>query len=171
MKLFLIGFMGAGKTTLAAQLAKQHSVSFVDLDEYIESKEGMSIPQIFSEKGPRYFRQKERDALQELLFESEPQIIATGGGTPFHYKNLKWMKKRGTVVYIYVPWHDLLPRLKKVQSEQNNRPLLQNRDENQWFDLYKKRDPKYRQAHIICDVSADEHLDLLTKRPDLFTKA
>jgi shikimate kinase len=88
MRIFLIGFMGCGKSTIGKKLAKTLSCKFIDLDKYIERKTGESIQQIFKEKGEKYFRVLETESLMEIC-ESDNLVIATGGGTPCFFDNMQ----------------------------------------------------------------------------------
>src|SRR5436853_6290275 len=96
-KVFLIGFMGSGKTFLGKQLAQLLNYEFIDLDEWIEQREKKSIAEIFSEDGEEYFRKKESQQLK-LLAEKNNAVIATGGGTPCFHDNMKWMNDHGFTI-------------------------------------------------------------------------
>ena len=98
-KIFLIGFMGSGKSTAGRKLASQLNWSFIDLDEKIQKMEGMKIPDIFSIKGEPYFRKLETQALQELKLETNT-VISTGGGTPCFGDNMDFMLDFGLTIYI-----------------------------------------------------------------------
>lgn len=170
MIVYLIGFMGVGKTTIGLRLADKMGVKFLDLDQSLEEQEGKSIASIIEFEGIRAFRRKERDLLRQISDQHSSLILATGGGTPCHYDGLNFMKKKGVVVYLSDEWTSIEARLLKSSAEQEKRPLLDSRSRKQWLKLYNKREPKYRQAHIICDLSAPQYLDLLTKSLHLFTK-
>ncbi len=93
MRIFLIGYMGSGKSTLGRRLAKHLNLQFVDMDHYIEERNYKTIPQIFAEEGEAEFRKKERKALEELS-EFTNIIIATGGGAPCFFDNIDIMNRR-----------------------------------------------------------------------------
>src|SRR5438309_12108249 len=111
--------MGSGKTFLGKQLAELISYEFIDLDESMEKDEGASIAAIFSSKGEAYFREKESLLLKSLL-QNKNAVIATGGGTPCFYDNMKWMNEYGVAVYLKLSSEILFQRLK---PEINHRPL------------------------------------------------
>ncbi len=123
MKIFLIGFMGSGKTHWGSQLASALNVPFFDLDTYITNREGKSIGDIFTENGEEYFRYKERDALESVATEQSKFILSCGGGTPCFFNNVEYMKKKGTVVWLNTSIEVLKERLMK---ERLSRPLIRN---------------------------------------------
>ena len=95
MKIFLIGFMGSGKTYWGKKLSEKLSLPFFDLDEQVEAQEEKPINEIFAEKGEEYFRQLEKETLHIITESHESLIIATGGGTPCYFNNIEYMKKEG----------------------------------------------------------------------------
>ena len=109
-RIFLVGYMGAGKTTLGRALAKATGMQFIDLDCYIEERFRKTIAQIFAEKGEEHFRDLERRMLHEVG-EFEDVIISTGGGTPCFFDNIEYMNSQGTTVYLDVPVERLHIRL------------------------------------------------------------
>ncbi len=117
--------MGAGKTTLGAAVAKSAAARFVDLDDYIEQQQGMTISQIFATCGEPRFRQLESQALEQLATESvagiRPTIIACGGGTPCHNGNIDRMNTLGTTIYLEASIDKLVSRL---TAERSRRPLI-----------------------------------------------
>lgn len=118
--IFLIGFMGSGKTSLGKLLARKLNFEFLDTDLLIEEQEKSSIQEIFSSKGESYFREKEHEVLLELGENNQPTIFSTGGGMPLFNDNLSLMKKKGLVVFLDVPIGMLYFRLKN----DSKRPLL-----------------------------------------------
>lgn len=122
MKIFLIGFMGSGKSFAGKRLASKLKMDFIDLDDYIEKKENQSISEIFSSKKEKGFRQLEKKYLKSLS-KKENTIIACGGGTPCFYNNIDWMNKNGITIYLKASNNLLFQHLKKGRSK---RPLLQN---------------------------------------------
>ena len=143
---FLLGLMGSGKTWWGTRLAERLNRSFVDLDEQIESGEGLSINEIFEQVGEPGFRQLERDYLQGLA--AEPTlVVATGGCTPCFFDNLELMKRRGWVIYLETPLALLAKRLKK---DRRARPLLETPDPDQVLaNLLEARKKFYSRAQII----------------------
>ncbi|MGP5346480.1 shikimate kinase AroK [Psychrobacter celer] len=143
---FLVGPMGAGKTTIGKLLAKQQGREFLDSDWYIESQTGADIAWIFAKEGEAGFRERETRAIDELT--QKPQIVlATGGGAVMSAENRAFLHQRGIVVYLNAPVDVQMARTAKDKS----RPLLQQPNPKQILqDLYSIRDPLYRQvAHII----------------------
>jgi shikimate kinase len=124
-RIFLIGFMGSGKSYWGRRLAAFMHWPFYDLDTYITEKEQQDVTQIFLEKGEAYFRELERSYLDNLL-ELESVVIATGGGTPCFHGNMDKMLKSGYCIYLQEPedilFHRLLPELEE-------RPLIRDLDE------------------------------------------
>lgn len=171
MRIYLVGFTGVGKTTMAEELAERLGYSWADLDQYLVNEHGKPIEELF-EQGVRRFRRMERDALiaSTNIYKSNV-VIACGGGTPNHYGGMDFMKKNGIVVYLYLEFDQWLKSVRENPELLKTRPILAKKSQNSWQKLYNQRLPKYRQAHVICDVSAVQALDLLTNRLDLLTKA
>jgi shikimate kinase len=155
MKIFLIGFMGSGKTYLGKQLASKLGYLFVDVDSVIENTEGATIPQIFEKKGETYFRKIESERLQGLGKWDEA-IVSTGGGAPCFHENMEWMNAHGITVYLKTDPNILLNRLK---SETENRPLLKGKTDAALLDFIKNkivdRTPFYEKAKIIVEQNED----------------
>lgn len=118
LKVYLVGFMGSGKTTAGRKLASILGVAFIDLDEKIKTAEGCSISEIFNTKGEESFRQIESQHLKNDLPTSF--VMATGGGTPCFHNNMAWMKRNGPTVYLKASASFLASRLKSDR----HRPLL-----------------------------------------------
>ena len=152
MKIFLIGFMGSGKSYWGRQLSEKLMLPFFDLDKQVESNEGKSINQIFEEKGEENFRLLEKDALHMITESHESFIIATGGGTPCYFNNIDYMNNTGITVWINTPVEILFERLLK---EKSNRPLIKelNDDQLKGFILKKYADRKiyYEQSRITIE--------------------
>jgi shikimate kinase len=123
MRIFLIGFMGSGKTHWGKQVAERLSLPFFDLDEVITNEEQKSIPEIFATDGEEHFRSKEKEILERLVDENTSMVLSCGGGTPCFFNNIEFMKKYGTVVWLNTQVDVLLQRLMK---ERNQRPLLKD---------------------------------------------
>lgn len=123
MKIFLIGFMGCGKTYWGRKLSDKLNVPFMDLDDKVEEHEGKSIPAIFEDEGEEYFRFLEKDVLHLLTESHESFVMATGGGTPCFYNNIDYLKKHGTVVWINCSTDCLYKRLLEAKD---SRPLLKD---------------------------------------------
>lgn len=146
--LFLVGFMGSGKTFLGKKIANKFSMHFIDLDQLIEEKEGKSINQIFAENGENFFRELEAKILRETDFSNA--LVATGGGTPCYNDNVNYMKSIGAVAYLLVPLEILIGRLRQNKDE---RPLLKNLESNELdqfvINKYNERKVFYEQADFI----------------------
>jgi shikimate kinase len=123
MKIFLIGFMGCGKTHWGRQLGQKLQIPFYDLDEKIEEQEGRPVPKIFEDEGEEYFRLREKDILYLLTESHESFVMACGGGTPCFFNNIDYLKQKGTVVWLNCPVDCLYQRLVK---EKEQRPLLKD---------------------------------------------
>lgn len=152
MIIFLIGFMGSGKTTIGKRLSKKLKWEFIDIDNYIQHKHSLSIKEIFSEFGEDIFREWERDALHEL-FELSNIIVATGGGTPCFFDNMNEMNKHGITIYLNMSAENLLRRL--IDSK-NERPLINKRSSKEEIRykidlLLNKRKLFYEQARVNID--------------------
>jgi shikimate kinase len=123
MKIFLIGFMGSGKTHWGNRLAEKMQLPFFDLDSVITQKEQKSISDIFSEKGEEYFRYLEKEVLEELVLGEERFILSLGGGTPCFFNNIEFMKKYGKVIWLNTSVDVLKQRLIR---ERIIRPMIKN---------------------------------------------
>ena len=121
MSVFLIGYMGSGKSTIGHRLSEIMNLPFIDLDSVIEKKIGITIQNIFREKGECFFREQEQSILTSLNLDNK-SIIAAGGGTPCFFDNHNFMKKMGSTVYLKVSPNELCKRLKL----DDKRPLLFN---------------------------------------------
>ncbi|MFL5811242.1 MAG: shikimate kinase [Flavisolibacter sp.] len=150
MKIFLIGFMGCGKTHWGKLLSAKLNMPFFDLDEKIAEHEGRSIADIFKKEGEEYFRLLEKDVLHILTESHDSFVMATGGGTPCFYNNIDYLKKQGTVVWINCSTECLYQRLVK---EKAIRPLISNiaDDELKSYIVkkYSGRKIYYQQANVI----------------------
>jgi len=122
--LVLIGFMGTGKSTLGKAAAEYFQTEFIDMDLYIEQKEGRSIPAIFAENGEEYFRACERTAVQELA-EREGIVIATGGGTVKNPANMTDFHRSGIIALLKADVDTILARTAK----RGERPVLDGKDQ------------------------------------------
>ncbi|MFH2135974.1 MAG: shikimate kinase [Pseudomonadota bacterium] len=161
--IILIGLMGSGKTTVGKLLAKQLDKSFVDCDEEIQRRTGVTIPHIFDVEGEEGFRQRETAALEELVLRSNI-VLATGGGAPLSQINRELLKGSGIVVYLKSNVHDLWHRTR----HDHNRPLLQTADPRATLQaLYEARDPLYNSiADIVIHTGKQNVQILLSKLQD-----
>ena len=147
--IFLVGLMGAGKSTIGRHLAKSLGLEFVDSDHEIERRTGASIPLIFDVEGEAGFRQREKKVIDELSRRSGI-ILATGGGVVLDADNRARLRERGQVVYLYATVEQLLARTAKDR----NRPLLQTADPRARLqELLELRDALYREvADVVVDT-------------------
>ncbi|MGQ7869629.1 shikimate kinase [Sunxiuqinia sp. sy24] len=149
MKVFLIGYMGCGKSTMGRNLSDQLKIPFVDLDKYIEQKYFKAIPQIFSEEGEAEFRKKEQIALKEVA-EFEEVIVATGGGAPCFFNNMEVMNQAGLCVFLDVATEELADRLIHSKTE---RPLIKGKSRDELVTFIEEslsgRRPFYEKAKCI----------------------
>jgi shikimate kinase len=148
---YIIGFMGSGKTTAGEKLASSLGWQFVDLDREIEKNEGKTIPQIFSQHGEGYFRAVETETLRSLG-AGRNTIISTGGGTPCYDDNMDFMLQTGVTVYLKMTPPQLAGRLMK---ETDDRPLLKNIPDDKLVvfieEKLKKREKWYNRSNIIIN--------------------
>ena len=150
MKIYLVGFMGAGKTTVGRELALRIGAPFFDLDELIESSEGGTVKEIFATKGEPHFRKRERDLLRSTK-HLERGVIATGGGTFTFDDNIQFIQSEGLSVYLSATYALLRTR---VGDRVNERPLF--RDDVAAHDLYSARVKYYRMSDLTIEIREDE---------------
>jgi len=156
MHVFLIGFMGSGKSHTGQRLAGLLGRPFVDLDHLISSQTRQSIASLFESKGEAYFRQVERDCLRGIT--GPPfQVVACGGGTPCHLDNIDWMNRNGLTVYLRAKVGLLAQRLLPGREK---RPLLQGLTAETLPAFIEgklaEREPYYMQANVVYDQSSLE---------------
>lgn len=139
---FLIGFMGSGKSTVASYLAKNYGMQIIEMDQLIVEREGMSIPDIFAQKGESYFRDAETNLLIEMRSEQN-KVVSCGGGVVLRQRNVEEMKNSGRIVLLNAKPETILERVK----DDDNRPLLDGNKNIQFIsDMLEKRRPKYEGA-------------------------
>ena len=152
-RIILIGYMGAGKTTVGKALARELGLPFYDLDWYIEERFRRTIPQIFAEKGEDGFRRIEQNVLHEVA-EFEDIILSSGGGTPCFFDNMEYMNRQAMTVYLKATPEILFQHLKMGKTE---RPLLKGKTDEELMDFIRQslavREPFYSQARYTLDVS------------------
>lgn len=148
MRIYLIGYMGSGKSTLGRRLAEHAGLQFVDMDHYIEQRNCKTIPQIFAEEGETEFRNKERKALEEVSAFSDV-VIATGGGAPCFFDNIDFMNRTGKTIFLNIDPDILAARLMQSKTE---RPLIKGKSKEelvQFIDeTLKIRNRFYSRAHF-----------------------
>lgn len=158
-RIFLIGYMGAGKTTLGKAFSRELGLTFIDLDWYIEERFHKTVQQLFSERGEQGFRELEQKMLHEVA-EFEDVVISAGGGTPCFFDNMDYMNACGDTVFLQVKPEVLFHRLKVAKQQ---RPLLANKSDEELMNFIcealQKRHPFYSQAKFL--FRADELEDKL----------
>ena len=149
LRIFLTGYMGAGKTTLGKAFARKMNIPFIDLDWYIEERFHKTVGELFTERGEAGFRELERNMLHEVA-EFENVVISTGGGAPCFFDNMEFMNRAGKTVFLDVH-PDVLFRRLRVAKQQ--RPILQGKEDDELktfiIQALEKRAPFYRQANYI----------------------
>lgn len=149
--IFLVGYMGSGKSTVGKMLSARLGFRLVDLDVFIENRFHKTIAQLFDEKGETGFRNIEHALLQEVC-SFEDTVVATGGGTACFHDNIALMNESGLTVYLRVPVAILVERLKHGRSQ---RPLVSQKPDEELHsfieEMLRIRDPFYSQAQLIVD--------------------
>lgn len=166
MKIFLIGFMGCGKSKLGKGLASKTEQAFLDLDDLVEAKCELTIPEIFAAFGESVFREREKEVLQSSELGTNV-IVATGGGAPCFFDNMAWMNQNGLTIFIDTPTKVLADRLINARVE---RPLVKGKSLNELIDFIdmklNERRPFYEQAQIITkgvDLNVEMLLEAIEK--------
>lgn len=152
-RIIIVGYMGAGKTTVGKMLAKDLGLQFYDLDWYIEERMRKTVPQIFAERGEDGFREIERRLLHEAA-EFEDIVLSCGGGTPCFFDNMEYMNAQGSTVYLKADPEVLYAHLKMGKVE---RPLLKDKTPEQMKKFIKeqlsRREQYYLKARNVLDVN------------------
>ena len=161
MKVFLIGFMGCGKSTKAKQLASRLNCPVIDLDAVIVAEQGKSIADYFAENGEAAFRNLESETLKKYDYP-ETCVVATGGGLPCFFDNMEWMNANGKTVYLQMTPPQLVSRL----HNREKRPLLKGMDDEQLLAFVEmrlsERNAFYTQAQLVVnafDLDVEELLN------------
>ena len=157
--IFLIGFMGAGKTTLAKKLAKKLAYTWLDTDQEIEKKEGMKVSEIFEVRGEAYFR-----ALEKLLVD---ELIATGGGLPCFNNLMENLNQLGTTIYLERTPKELFQRVKQAT---NSRPLIAHKTDEELLEYIESTMEKRREIYLQSKIIADRFSQTPEKIIALFQK-
>ncbi|MDR1699538.1 MAG: shikimate kinase [Prevotellaceae bacterium] len=146
--IFLIGYMGSGKTTFGRRIAQAIGRPFVDLDQLIEAEEGATVSQIFAAKGESGFRELERDYLRKAARQTDA-VIATGGGAPCFFDNMAFMNEQGLTVFFDLLPEELLEHLRHSHAE---RPLIKGKTDDELLklilEMLSTRKPFYTQAKL-----------------------
>lgn len=167
MNVYLIGFMASGKTSLGKKIAGKLDRTFIDLDQKIEEKEGISITQIFKEKGETHFRKLEQDVLFSLPSQMAA-VISLGGGTPCHDLNWSFLDQNGLIIYLKEEEATLLGRLRQNRSD---RPLIANLSDAELktfvHEKLNERSTYYERAHFTFEKDKTS-LDFLINQIQAF---
>ena len=159
IRIILVGYMGAGKTTVGKALSKELGIPFYDLDWYIENRRRKKVSQLFDEVGEEAFRKIEHNMLHEVA-EFEDVIISCGGGTPCFFDNIDYMNQQGQVVYLKATPEVLYSHLLMAKTE---RPLLKGKTPEQLIAFIKEqlayREQFYSKARYTLDISLMDDYD------------
>lgn len=156
---FLIGFMGSGKSTIAACLSQDYGMEVVEMDEVIAKREKMSIPDIFAQKGEAYFREAETRLLQEIE-EDGHKVVSCGGGVVLREENVQEMKKKGQIVLLSAKPETILERVKG----DDNRPLLAGKkDVTSICEMMEERRPRYEAAADLVILTDGKTAEAIAK--------
>jgi shikimate kinase len=151
VRIFLIGFMGSGKTTVGKKLASSLGYLFMDMDRVIEEESRMTISRIFDEMGEEEFRRMEHELILRII-QMENVVISTGGGVPCFYDNMELINRHGISIYLKMKPEDLLKRLKGSRYE---RPLIRDLSPGELdqyiTDKLKERETQYLKSKYIID--------------------
>lgn len=169
-RVILVGYMGAGKTTLGKALSKELNLSFYDLDDYIEQRYHTSINTIFNTKGEAFFRKIEQRMLHEVG-EFENIILATGGGTPCFENNMDYMNHQGETIYLKASPNIIIEHLKRGI---NKRPLLKDKNEREREEFIlnslAQREPYYNKAKYTMNVNLMDSKEKIIEAADKLCK-
>jgi shikimate kinase len=164
--LFLIGYMGAGKTLTGKALAKRLGWQFMDTDRFIENRYHKTINELFAEKGESFFREIERKTLLEVA-QFENTVIATGGGAPCFFNNMEIMNNAGTTIYLKVSVNELAERLNSCKQD---RPLVKDKSledlRSYIAGALDQRENWYSRAAIVYpaeNITTKEDLEVMTE--------
>lgn len=141
---YIVGFMGSGKTTIGESLANQLQIPFVDMDKYIENEADMTVAEIFRNEGEKGFRERETNALKEIIdtYKGNAAIVATGGGTLIQDINYKLMHDSGDIIHLDITFGEVIQR---ISGEAATKPLIHDRSLEEIGFLYRSRDEVYRE--------------------------
>lgn len=164
MKIFLLGYMGSGKSHIGKLLSDKLGYDFLDMDNQIEDKEGKSISEIFDKKGEVYFRRLERRILEELIRRDEPAVVSLGGGTPCYGDNMELIKNAANITSFYLKLNigNLTNRLDR---EKEHRPMISHLDDKEKLEEFIRkhlfeRGFYYNQSDFVvtCDDRSAEDI-------------
>lgn len=161
-KIILVGYMGAGKTTIGIALARALKLEFYDLDKYIEGRMRKTVPQIFAERGEEGFRKVEYNMLHEVA-EFENIVLSCGGGTPCFYDNMDYLVNQGKTIYLKATPEVLHQHLLMAHVE---RPLIKGKSPDELLthirEHLREREPYYSKASYTLDVSLMDNFEKIS---------
>lgn len=164
MKLFLVGYMGCGKSSLGKKIAKAMGMRFIDTDAEVESREGATIADIFHYEGEEYFRKSERYIIEELAASDEDMVISTGGGVPLWEDNMEVMNQSGVTLYLKRTAEQIASRLSPHGREK--RPKLRGLNDEELVAFMREnmaqREPYYCKATLTIDCTPMSDAELVT---------
>lgn len=163
MRLAFIGYMGSGKSSIGRSLSELLNIPLVDLDAYIETKEGDSISNIFRNQGVIYFRRKESDYLKEICSSNTDMILSVGGGTPVYGSNMDLLNGSFTTLYLRANVPTLSSRL---QNDREHRPLIAHLADGELSEFIGKhlfeRGKFYEKSKLVVDVNDKSETEVLS---------
>lgn len=161
--LFLVGYMGCGKSTLGRKVARRLGVEFADTDALLEQREGASVADVYQLAGEEYFRKAERAVLDELIDSGRRFVVSTGGGLPTWSDNMARMNAAGTTVYLRRPAEQIACRLSPYGRQK--RPRLRGLSDAELVDFMRRdmadREPFYTQALLVADCVGRRDAELV----------
>ena len=164
MRLYLIGYMGTGKSTIGRKVAKRANLPFFDTDKMVEEAEGAEVADIITYAGEEYFRKAERRALEKSV-ENESAIISTGGGLPVWGDNQKWIAEHGVSVYLKRTPEQILSRLSPYGRQK--RPRFRGLSDEELLQFMHnhlaEREPIYSKADVVVDCSEVSDWDIVDR--------
>ena len=164
--IFLVGFMGAGKTTLAKKTASKLGYQWIDTDQEIEKKEGVKVSEIFEVRGEAYFRALEKQLIDGLI-PSEKMIVATGGGLPCFNNLMETLNQLGTTIYLERTPKELFQRVKQAT---NSRPLIAHKSDEELLEYIESAMEKRREIYLQSNIIADRFSQTPEKLIELIQK-
>ncbi|MBO7312471.1 MAG: (d)CMP kinase [Alistipes sp.] len=164
MMLFLVGYAGSGKSSLAKRLSRRLGVKFLDTDKLVEEREGASIADIFFYQGEEYFRQAERSVVEDIIASGFEGIVATGGGLPTWGDNMERMNGEGVTIYLQRSPEQILSRLSDYGRER--RPMFRGKSDEELLSFMHEhiaqREPYYAQAQMVIDCNTMSDDDVVS---------
>jgi len=166
MKIILVGYMASGKSTIGILLARKFDIPFIDLDQYIEAKENLSIKKIFSTKGEIYFRKQESIYLKEILDSNTNGVLSLGGGTPCYGNNMQLILNTSDAKSVYLK-ASIVTLVERLQLNQEKRPLIAELDNENLVEYVGKhlfeRALFYEQSEVKIKTDYKEKREIVNE--------